>query len=85
MIVGCKRPKGYANTFLLFSSVASAQSYIGKEKEAFFKNKNRELNFPFNSKRTINKIRNSKPPKFLLTRNGSQYYLWKKIGTGDFK
>lgn len=85
MIVGCKKPKGYVNTYLLFNSPASAQSYIDKEKRAFYTNKSRELNFPFNSKTMINKIKRARPPKFLFTRCGSQVYLWKKIGTGDMQ
>jgi len=76
-IVKCSTPKGYIKTNLIFSNVNHANQYVSNLNKDFLLNKIKQLEYPSISKKKKKELKFKRPNKYLLTKLGNKYCLWK--------
>lgn len=78
-VVGCKKPKGYYQINIVFSGTDKAEKFIKNWLNRYEYEKLRNLEHPSLSKTKRNMLLKQKQPKFLLTKHGSNFMLWKEL------
>jgi hypothetical protein len=77
-VVICRKPKGYFKTNLYFSDPSMACKYAEDEIIKKLGDKERILNENL-SKTEFNKQKKVRPNKYLLTKVGNNFLLWKSF------
>lgn len=77
-IVKCKKPKGYYPTNLYFLNKLNADEFIKRKRNDDIKIIEKKLKNNL-SKMKYNKIKKTLPSKYILTKKGNKFLLWKQI------
>jgi hypothetical protein len=77
-VVVCKKPKGYMDTKMRFPKHEIANKYVN-DLDAMFEMKRLEaLEIPL-SIRNKKRVKFIRPKKYLLTKEGNQFKLWREL------
>jgi hypothetical protein len=77
-LVNCPKPKGYIKLNIYFSNIDFARQHVNNLDNEFLLKKVKQLEYSNLSKRKRKLLIRSKPKKYLLTKEGSKFCLWRK-------